>query len=212
MAEAADLLWNARQRERQDRRDRAELPGRLAARVPEPDRLIETGRDDARAIGQGNDSLHLVIMAGEAFSFHHTALAARWEDYGRHTRTFIAMGALLSAGDYVTAQRARRVACAALDEVLAPLDAIITPTIAAGAPAYEGLDMGTLMAQIFTGAFNSTGLPVLALPAGFTAAGMPLSVQVIGHPLAEATVLAIGDALQRRTTHHLTEPEVATHA
>jgi len=170
--------------------------------------VIEVEIPSYRALSDAN----LVIMAGEAFSFHHTALAARWEDYGRHTRTFIAMGALLSAGDYVTAQRARRVACAALDKVLAPLDAIITPTIAAGAPAYEGLDMGTLMAQIFTGAFNSTGLPVLALPAGFTAAGMPLSVQVIGHPLAEATVLAIGDALQRRTTHHLTEPEVASHA
>lgn len=153
----------------------------------------------------------MVIMAAEAFSFHRSAMTARWADYGRHTRTFIAQGALLSAADYVTAQRARRVACAALDEVIAGLDAVITPTCAAGAPAYEGLDMGSLMTQIFTGAFNSTGLPVLALPAGFTADGMPLSVQVIGHPLAEATVLAIGDALQRRTTHHLTEPEIAIH-
>lgn len=154
----------------------------------------------------------MVIMATEAFSFHRTALAERWADYGRHTRAFIAQGALLSAADYVTAQRARRVACTALGEVLGGLDAVITPTCAAGAPAYDGLDMGSLMTQIFTGAFNSTGLPALALPAGFTAAGMPLSVQVIGHPLAEATVLAIGDALQRRTTHHLTEPEIATNA
>jgi aspartyl-tRNA(Asn)/glutamyl-tRNA(Gln) amidotransferase subunit A len=153
----------------------------------------------------------MVIMAAEAFSFHRSAMTARWADYGRYTRTFIAQGALLSAADYVTAQRARRVACAALSEVLGGLDAIITPTCAAGAPAYEGLDMGSLMSQIFTGAFNSTGLPVLALPAGFTAAGLPLSVQVIGRPLAEATVLAIGDALQRRTTHHLTEPEIAIH-
>jgi aspartyl-tRNA(Asn)/glutamyl-tRNA(Gln) amidotransferase subunit A len=153
----------------------------------------------------------LVIMAGEAFSFHRAAMTERWGDYGRYTRTFIAQGALLSAADYVTAQRARRVACAALGEVLGGLDAIVTPTCATGAPAYEGLDMGSLMTQIFTGAFNSTGLPALALPAGFTAAGLPLSVQVIGHPLAEATVLAIGDALQRRTTHHLAEPEIATH-
>jgi aspartyl-tRNA(Asn)/glutamyl-tRNA(Gln) amidotransferase subunit A len=96
--------------------------------------------------------------------------------------------------------------------VLAPLDAIITPTTATGAPAFDGLDMGSLMSSIFTGAFNSTGLPVLALPAGFTATGMPLSVQVIGHPLAEATLLAIGDALQRATTYHLAEPEIAAHA
>jgi aspartyl-tRNA(Asn)/glutamyl-tRNA(Gln) amidotransferase subunit A len=153
-----------------------------------------------------------IIMAGEAFSYHRGAMRERWTDYGRYTRAFIAQGALLSAADYVTAQRARRVACAALDEVLATVDVILTPAVATGAPAYEGIDMPTLMSLIFTGAFNSTGLPVLAAPAGFTAAGMPLSVQVIGHPLADATVLAVGDALQRRTTHHLCEPEIAAHA
>jgi aspartyl-tRNA(Asn)/glutamyl-tRNA(Gln) amidotransferase subunit A len=151
----------------------------------------------------------IVIMAAEAFSYHRAAMRSRWTDYGRHTRAFIAQGALLSAADYVTAQRARRVACAALDEVLATVDVVITPTTATGAPSYDDIDMATLMSLIFTGAFNSTGLPVLAAPAGFTAAGLPLSVQVIGRPLADATVLAVGDALQRRTTHHLREPEIA---
>jgi aspartyl-tRNA(Asn)/glutamyl-tRNA(Gln) amidotransferase subunit A len=155
----------------------------------------------------------LVIMAAEAFSYHRGAMTSgRWEDYGRYTRAFIAQGALLSAADYVTAQRARRVACQALDGVLADFDVIITPACAAGAPAYADIDMSALMTMIFTGAFNSTGLPVLAAPAGFTAAGLPLSVQVIGHPLAEATVLAVGDALQRRTSFHLAEPEVVSHA
>jgi aspartyl-tRNA(Asn)/glutamyl-tRNA(Gln) amidotransferase subunit A len=155
----------------------------------------------------------LVIMAAEAFSYHRGAMkSGRWEDYGRYTRTFIAQGALLSAADYVTAQRARRVACASLSDALADFDVIITPACAAGAPSYDDIDMATLMKMIFTGAFNSTGLPVLAAPAGFTAAGLPLSVQVIGHPLAEATVLAVGDALQRRTSFHLAEPEATAHA
>ncbi|HEX6454196.1 MAG TPA: amidase [Trebonia sp.] len=154
----------------------------------------------------------IVIMAAEAFSYHRSAMRDRWTDYGRYTRAFIAQGALLSAADYVTAQRARRVACAALNEVLATVDVVITPATATGAPAYDGIDMATLMSLIFTGAFNSTGLPVLAAPAGFTAGGLPLSVQVIGRPLADATVLAVGDALQRRTTHHLCEPEIAAHA
>lgn len=154
----------------------------------------------------------LVIMASEAFSFHHAAMSSRWGDYGRYTRTFIAQGALVSGGDYVTAQRARRVACTQLDEVLSGYDAIITPTTATGAPSYDDIYHMPIMKSIFTPAFNSTGLPVLALPGGFTAAGMPLSVQVIGHPLAEATLLAIGDAVQRKTTHHLAEPEIVTNA
>ena len=106
---------------------------------------------------------NLVILAGEAFSFHHTAMTRRWADYGRYTRTFIAMSALLSAGDYVTAQRARRAACAVLDDVLARW----TPS--SRLPSRPGRP------------------PMRAWTWG-------------GHPLAEATVLAIGDALQRRTT------------
>lgn len=152
----------------------------------------------------------IIIMAAEAFSYHRAAMTSgRWEDYGRYTRAFIAQGALVSAADYVTAQRARRVACASLAQTLAGVDAIIAPTCAAGAPSYDDIDMSALMAMIFTGAFNSTGLPVLAAPAGFTAAGLPISMQVIGRPLAERTVLAIGDALQRLTDHHLAEPEAA---
>jgi aspartyl-tRNA(Asn)/glutamyl-tRNA(Gln) amidotransferase subunit A len=171
--------------------------------------VVEVGIGAYRALADAD----LVIMAAEAFSYHRAAMASgRWPDYGRYTRAFIAQGALLSAADYVTAQRARRVACAALNDVLADVDVIITPTCASGAPAYADIDMATLMQMIFTGAFNSTGLPALAAPAGFTAAGMPLSVQVIGHPLAEATVLAVGDALQRRTSFHLAEPEAVPHA
>jgi Asp-tRNA(Asn)/Glu-tRNA(Gln) amidotransferase A subunit family amidase len=153
----------------------------------------------------------MVIMLGEAFSYHRTSLAGRWADYGQYTRTFIARGALLSAADYLTAQRARRVACAGLREELAGLDVIVTPTAAGGAPAYGGIEIERLMDNIFTSAFNSTGLPVVAVPIGFTAAGLPLSMQVIGHPLADATVLAVGDALQRRTSHHLAVPELAAH-
>jgi aspartyl-tRNA(Asn)/glutamyl-tRNA(Gln) amidotransferase subunit A len=99
-----------------------------------------------------------------------------------------------------------------MEQVLAGFDVIITPTCRAGAPSYDGLSMLTIMKMHMTGAFNSTGLPVLAVPAGFTDAGLPLSVQVIGHPLAEATVLAVGDALQRRTSFHLAEPEALPHA
>lgn len=151
-----------------------------------------------------------VIMAAEAFSYHRRAMTTgRWQDYGRYTRAFIAQGALVSAADYVTAQRARRVACDSLATALSGVDAVIAPTCASGAPSYDDISLATLMTMIFTGAFNSTGLPVLAAPAGFTAAGLPLSVQVIGRPLAEATVLAIGDALQCLTDHHLAEPEAA---
>ncbi len=44
------------------------------------------------------------------------------------------------------------------------------------------------------------------MPIGFTADGMPLSLQVIGRPMAEATVLRVADAFQRVTDHHRRRP------
>jgi aspartyl-tRNA(Asn)/glutamyl-tRNA(Gln) amidotransferase subunit A len=56
-----------------------------------------------------------------------------------------------------------------------------------------------------TRSVNYLGLCALALPAGFHE-GLPLSVQVIGEPFAERTVLEIGRAFQAATDHHRRRP------
>ncbi len=45
--------------------------------------------------------------------------------------------------------------------------------------------------------WNSTGQPAAAVPAGFSADGLPLSVQLVGRPYAEATLLALAGQLER---------------
>jgi aspartyl-tRNA(Asn)/glutamyl-tRNA(Gln) amidotransferase subunit A len=47
--------------------------------------------------------------------------------------------------------------------------------------------------------FNALGLPVLAVPAGFTADGRPLGLSIVGRPFDEATVLRIARAYERAT-------------
>ena len=44
----------------------------------------------------------------------------------------------------------------------------------------------------FTPSWNHTGQPAMAIPAGFTAAGMPRSVTLVGRPADEATLLSLG--------------------
>ena len=56
--------------------------------------------------------------------------------------------------------------------------------------------------------FSLTGAPALAVPCGFTADGLPLSLQIAGRPFDEATVLRAGDAYQRSTRWHLRSPEM----
>ena len=56
--------------------------------------------------------------------------------------------------------------------------------------------------------FDCTGGPALALPCGFTAEGLPLSLQIVGRPFDDATVLRAGHAFEREAGHWLKRPEL----
>jgi Asp-tRNA(Asn)/Glu-tRNA(Gln) amidotransferase A subunit family amidase len=155
----------------------------------------------------------LVTMACEALAYHRNDLSARWGDYFAATRAMLARGALVSGADYVQAQRVRRVAQQALAELYRDVDVVACPTTATGAPRYADItdasgriDLEGMFALIFTGYWDTVGNPVLALPIGFTTAGLPLSVQLAGRPFDEATILRAGAAYQRRTDWHRREP------
>ncbi|HBB33969.1 MAG TPA: amidase [Cyanobacteria bacterium UBA8803] len=44
--------------------------------------------------------------------------------------------------------------------------------------------------------FNATGLPAIALPTGFDENGLPVGVQLVGRPAAEATLIAVAAQLE----------------
>jgi aspartyl-tRNA(Asn)/glutamyl-tRNA(Gln) amidotransferase subunit A len=45
--------------------------------------------------------------------------------------------------------------------------------------------------------FNGLGLPVLALPCGLSADGLPLGLQIVGRPFDEATIFRLGLAVEQ---------------
>jgi aspartyl-tRNA(Asn)/glutamyl-tRNA(Gln) amidotransferase subunit A len=156
----------------------------------------------------------IVTMACEALAYHRTDMTHRWDDYFVATRVMLAQGALVSGADYVQAQRMRRAAQLALGRLFEQIDVVVCPTISVGAPPLAGFLDGTddvmaLFSFIHTGYWDSVGNPVLALPMGETAAGMPLSLQIAGRPFEEATILRAGAAFQGRTDHHLRVPGLA---
>jgi Asp-tRNA(Asn)/Glu-tRNA(Gln) amidotransferase A subunit family amidase len=57
-----------------------------------------------------------------------------------------------------------------------------------------------------TAPLNAAGLPALALPCGFGSNGLPISLQLVGRPFDEATVLRVGHAFQQRTDWHTKQP------
>ena len=58
----------------------------------------------------------------------------------------------------------------------------------------------------YTYPFNLTQQPALSVPCGFTAAGLPAGLQIVGPRHADATVLRVGQAYQARTDWHTRVP------
>jgi aspartyl-tRNA(Asn)/glutamyl-tRNA(Gln) amidotransferase subunit A len=114
------------------------------------------------------------------------------------------------ARDYFRALRLRRPAAAALDRLLAQVDAIVAPTLPTvawpveipGDQAYPEYPGGTSIA----GAANLCGAPALFLPNGFGEAALPTSLQLTGRARSEATLLQLGMHFQARTDFHRRRP------
>jgi aspartyl-tRNA(Asn)/glutamyl-tRNA(Gln) amidotransferase subunit A len=154
----------------------------------------------------------MLTAYAEGLAYQMPDLRSRWGDYFAGTRLFAARGALVSGADYVQAQRVRRVALRALQGLFEEVDLVVTPTAGTGALRYDDRDelasLDTLLETMFTGYWNATGYPALSVPMGFTAGGLPLSLQLAGRPFDEALVLRSGDAYQAVTDWHRRVPPV----
>jgi aspartyl-tRNA(Asn)/glutamyl-tRNA(Gln) amidotransferase subunit A len=139
-----------------------------------------------------------VIMSAEAYAIHESMLRERGSDYGRYTYQRLVPGAGLTAADFIRAQTLRHLLTKQVNSgVLSTHDALIC----AVAPKPAGLVADFLpdwspRATIQTIAFNVTGNPSMAVPAGFTTSGLPLGFQIVGRAFDESTVLRIGAAYQ----------------
>jgi aspartyl-tRNA(Asn)/glutamyl-tRNA(Gln) amidotransferase subunit A len=125
-----------------------------------------------------------------------------------HVRPRIQLGRNVSARDYLLTltecQEHRRQFLAALGDA----DALLTPTTQTAAIPIDAVDQsGT--AAYFTRAGNYLGLCGLAVPNGFTAAGLPTSLQVLCHPGAEAMALRVGWAYEQATEWRTRRPPEA---
>jgi aspartyl-tRNA(Asn)/glutamyl-tRNA(Gln) amidotransferase subunit A len=139
-----------------------------------------------------------VIMMGEAFAFHENNLITRRHDYGEMVRARFLLGGLLSAGDYLQAQRVRRLIKREMAQALQEVDVLVTPTSPKPAALLEGYDATvTLTGRSFTSPFNVAGLPAISIPGGFTAEGLPIGLQIAGKPFDESTVLRVAYAYQQ---------------
>ena len=148
-----------------------------------------------------------MIMVSEAYAYHEPNLKARPQDFGEIVRGRFRVGALMSAADYLQAQRVRTLARREFAEVLKGVDLLVTPTMTQSAAAFEGYDpASTVRGRSFTAPFNVTGLPAISVPCGFTEDGLPIGMQLAGKPFDEPSVIQAAYTYQQHAHWYETRP------
>lgn len=152
-------------------------------------------------------AVNWITAHSEAFAYHEPDLRTRWAEYGTPTRTGIGAAPAISGADYVQAQRVRSVGRRVVAELFGGVDLVVTPTTSVAGMRIDELDaLHETASPMHTGYWNPLGNPALAIPMGLTPASLPTSLQIIGRPFEESTVLRAGDAYQRVTDFHLAVP------
>lgn len=138
------------------------------------------------------------ILYAEAFAIHERDMKSQPQAYSRQTHARFFMGGLLSASDFVQAQRVRARLRAALDEnIFTDFDAIVTASTLTPAHRLDFSDTRVpTVPPVQTMPFNLTGHPAMSVPTGFSSDGLPLSMQIVGRAFDDATVLKIGFAFE----------------
>ena len=132
--------------------------------------------------------------------YRHT----RDEGFGPEVKRRILLGTyVLSAGYYDAyyrkAQQVRTLLARDFLRAFADVDALVcpvtpTPAFRLGEKTDDPLKM--YLEDIYSVAASLAGIPGLSVPAGSTAAGLPIGVQVLGPHFDESTVLRIGQAIE----------------
>lgn len=157
-------------------------------------------------------------LSAEAATIHRKWLRERPGDYGPMVRRRIEFGLYQPATRYLEALSLRetflRDYCAT---AFADCDVLLTPTMPVTAPRLDEVDVsdGKGMTDLVLKVSRNTrpisylGLPALSVPCGFNEAGLPMAMQLIGRPFAEAQLCQLGHAYQKVTDWHTHIPTLA---
>ncbi|HEV7769658.1 MAG TPA: amidase [Solirubrobacterales bacterium] len=122
----------------------------------------------------------------------------------RRTRGFAQLGNLIPDGLFERARRAEATDAARINAIFDSHDVLMTPVMGGTAlPVRRWEGRGALQTLLGMSRFypyavpwNHLGNPAMAVPAGFAADGMPLSVQIIGRPGDESTLLSLAGQIE----------------
>ena len=151
-----------------------------------------------------------VIVRSEALAVYREHVDAHPELIGDQIRRRFGLGEELRGEEVAAAHLSMREWQRALRETFRSVDAILTPATNTAAPSLAEPNSieTTWKLTYLTYPWSLSQMPTLTFPCGFTAAGLPVGVQLTAAPLREPVLLAIGSAYQRSTDWHRARPTI----
>ncbi len=167
------------------------------------------------------------LCSYEAVRAHAATYPSRAADYGPYFGEFLAFGSEVSDEAYAEATERRAAFSERFEAMLSTVDALVCPSNVAALPMSDAMGYDTVGAftgalesfaatfdpplgsiQLFTVPADFAGTPTISLPCGFSAAGAPHSLQLVGRDLSEPTLCRLAHAYEQATDWHLRHPEI----
>ncbi len=156
------------------------------------------------------DGVHYGHCTAEPKDLYEVYARSRAEGFGPEVKRRILLGTFaLSSGYYDAyygkALKVRNLIRQDYDAAFEEVDVIVSPT--APFPAFrrgEKMEdpLQMYLCDVLTVGANLAGLPGMSLPCGFTEAGLPIGLQILGKPLDEMRVLQVGRAFETANEFH----------
>ena len=149
-----------------------------------------------------------LMIISDAAVFHHERIQKQPEFFGVDVLSRLRSGASYSSQEYIQARHTQTLLRRQFEQFFDSYDVLLTPTTPSSAPLIEGHEAVELTRMLtrFTAPFNLTGLPALSLPCGFTSDGLPIGLQIVSRPWAEANILRAAYAYEESTAWHNRKP------
>ncbi len=153
------------------------------------------------------------LQSAESYKFHAESVARSPEHYQPETVRRILTGEKVTQEALLESRRELESARRDIAAIFADVDLFVTPATPIPAPPIAELKQNPdllrpreLELLRNTRPINVWGLPAISIPCGFTPAGLPIGLQIIGPHWGEAKVLQLANAYEQATAWHKREP------
>lgn len=162
------------------------------------------------------DGVRFGARAASAKSLDEVYYASRSEGFGQEAKRRILLGTfVLSAGYYeayyLKGQKVRTLIRQDFDQAFKDVDVILSPT--SPSPAFKigeksNDPLAMYLSDIYTIPANLAGIPALSVPCGFTSAGLPIGLQLMGRAFEEETILRVAHQYEQKNPFYKKRPSL----